>query len=255
MDIIFYNILVAILVTLIGYIFGSIPNGIWIGKIFFHKDPRDYGSGNSGGTNVGRVFGKKVGIIVILLDAIKAVLPLYLIWLFLIKVPLYNNLPLMPMIEIKYSGGDISNYLIKWPVYWLSVVGASLGHCYPFMYKFNGGKNVSVFYGVATAAGWLFGLVPALFFFGVLKLKKWVSLASVSCSWLSVLLSWIWAILIETHAVTGANVYLCSYGPGLECNWVFALVMTFGAIILTLKHKANFERIKNGTESKIKWMK
>ena len=255
MDIIFYNILVAILVILVGYIFGSIPNGIWIGKVVFHKDPRDFGSGNSGGTNVGRVFGKKVGVIVILLDAIKAVLPLYLTWLFLIRVPLYNNLPLMPDIITKYSGYDISGYAITWPVYWLSIIGSSLGHCYPLFFGFNGGKNVAVYYGVAISAGWLFGIIPGLFFFLILKIKKWVSLASVSGAWFSVLLSWIWAILLETHVLVGANVYLCSYGPGLECNYVFALVMTFGATILTIKHRSNFERIKNGTESKIKWMK
>ena len=255
MDIILYNILVSILVIFIGYIFGSIPNGIWIGKVFFHKDPREYGSGNSGGTNVGRVFGKKVGLIVILLDADKAIIPLYMIWLFLIKVPLYNNLPLMPDIVTKYSGGDISGYMIQWPVYWLSIVGASLGHCFPFYCKFNGGKNVAVFYGVQTAAGWLFGIVPGLFFFLVLKIKKWVSLASVSCSWLSVIISWIWAILIETGVLTGSMVWLGSYGPALECNYVFAIIATFGATILTIKHKANFERIKAGTESKIKWMK
>jgi glycerol-3-phosphate acyltransferase PlsY len=255
MDIIIYNILIAISVTLVGYIFGSIPNGIWIGKVFFHKDPRDYGSGNSGGTNVGRVFGKKVGLIVIILDAAKAIIPLYMIWLFMVKVPLYNNLPLLPDMVTKYCGGDTTNYLVQWPVYWLSFVGATFGHCYPIFYKFNGGKNVSVFYGTATAAGWLFGIVPGLFFFVVLKLKKWVSLASVSCAWFSVLLSWIWAILLMTGVVNGTNAWLASYGPALECNYVFAIVMTIGAVILTIKHRANFERIKAGTESKIKWMK
>lgn len=255
MDINLINILVSISVIFIGYIFGSIPNGIWIGKVFFHKDPRDFGSGNSGGTNVGRVFGKKIGLLVIILDAAKAVIPLYLIWLFLIKVPMYNNIPLMPDIVTKYTGGDISDYAIQWPVYWLAIIGSSLGHCYPIFYRFNGGKNVSVFYGTATAAGWLFGIVPGLFFFIVLKIKKWVSLASVSCSWLSVLLSWIWSILIITGVLQGSNVWLATYGPALECNYVFSIVLTFGAIILTIKHKSNFERIKTGTESKIKWMK
>ena len=255
MDIIIYNILVAILVTIIGYIFGSIPNGIWIGKLFFHKDPRDYGSGNSGGTNVGRVFGKKVGIIVIILDAAKSVIPLYLIWLFLVRAPINNGMPLMPDIITKYSGQDLSSYMITWPVYWLSIVGASLGHCYPAFYGFNGGKNVSVFYGTATAAGWLFGLIPGVFFFIVLKIKKWVSLASVSGAWFSVLLSWTWAILLLTGVLKGSNIWLASYGPALECDYVFAIVMTFGASILTFKHKANFERIKAGTENTIKWMK
>ena len=255
MDIILYNIAVAISVTLIGYLFGSIPNGIWIGKLFFHKDPRDFGSGNSGGTNVGRVFGKKVGLICIILDMIKVILPIYLVWLFMIKVPLYNNLPLMPAIQDKYLGSDISGYLVKWPAYWLVLVGATIGHCYPILYKFNGGKNVSVFYGVTVATGWLFGVIPGLFFLLVLKIKKIVSIASVSGAWLSVLISWIWAILIETGVLNGTLVWLGNYGPCLECNYVFAIAVTFGAAILTFKHKSNFERIKNGTENKIKWMK
>jgi glycerol-3-phosphate acyltransferase PlsY len=45
--------------------FRRFPNGVVIGKVFFHKDPRDYGSHNSGGTNSGRVFGKWIGILVI----------------------------------------------------------------------------------------------------------------------------------------------------------------------------------------------
>ena len=66
MDIILYNIGTVIFLLIFGYLIGSIPNAIWIGKLFFHKDPRDYGSGNAGGTNAGRVFGKGVGVIVIL---------------------------------------------------------------------------------------------------------------------------------------------------------------------------------------------
>ena len=80
MDIILYNILAAILLIIIGYVFGSIPNGIWIGKIFFHKDPRDFGSGNSGGTNVGRVFGKKIGVLCIVLDCLKIIAPFIVAW-------------------------------------------------------------------------------------------------------------------------------------------------------------------------------
>lgn len=255
MDIILYNILVAILIIIIGYLFGSIPNGIWIGKLFFHKDPRDFGSGNSGGTNVGRVFGKKFGVIVIILDAAKAVVPLYLIYLFLVKVPLYNSLPVMPYLTQIVDKVDVSGYLIQWPIYWLSIVGSSLGHCYPLLNGFKGGKNVAVYYGTAIAGGWLYGIIPGFFFLFVLKLKKWVSLASVSGAWFSVLLSWIWSILILTDSISGELVWLPGYGPGLYCNYVFSIVLTFSATILTIKHKANFARIKNGTESKIKWMK
>ena len=55
----------------IGYLLGSIPSGVWIGKIFYGKDVRQFGSGNMGTTNTFRVLGKKAGIIVLLMDMFK----------------------------------------------------------------------------------------------------------------------------------------------------------------------------------------
>ena len=56
------NVLVAIGCIVWGFLLGSIPTGVVIGKVFFGKDPREFGSHNSGGTNTGRVLGKKVGM-------------------------------------------------------------------------------------------------------------------------------------------------------------------------------------------------
>ena len=53
------NCLIGLSCIIGGYLFGSIPNGVLIGRIFFHKDPRDYYSHNSGGSNVGRVSGRR----------------------------------------------------------------------------------------------------------------------------------------------------------------------------------------------------
>ena len=58
----------------IAYLLGSIPNAVWIGKAFFGKDVRDYGSGNAGATNVFRVLGKGPGTVVLLLDILKGFL-------------------------------------------------------------------------------------------------------------------------------------------------------------------------------------
>ena len=71
--IVFLRILFILGSILLGYLLGAIPNSVIIGKLFFNKDPRDFGSHNAGGTNAGRVLGKKAGIIVILLDGIKMV--------------------------------------------------------------------------------------------------------------------------------------------------------------------------------------
>ena len=56
---ILFNILAVLFCLILGYIFGSIPTAVWIGKVFFHRDPRLEGSKNAGGTNAGRLFGKK----------------------------------------------------------------------------------------------------------------------------------------------------------------------------------------------------
>ena len=80
MNILLLNILVSLIILIFGYVFGSIPTAVWVGKIFFHQDPRDYGSHNAGGTNAGRLWGKKVGFCVIMLDMIKTIAPLYISW-------------------------------------------------------------------------------------------------------------------------------------------------------------------------------
>ena len=67
-----------ILLILLGYLYGSIPFALVIGKVFYNTDVRESGSGNLGGTNAGRVLGKKAGISVIVLDALKAVIIFYL---------------------------------------------------------------------------------------------------------------------------------------------------------------------------------
>lgn len=63
-----------VLMLVIGYLLGSIPSGIWIGKIFYNKDIRQFGSGNMGTTNTFRVLGKKAGAIVLIVDMLKGTL-------------------------------------------------------------------------------------------------------------------------------------------------------------------------------------
>ncbi|HRN49445.1 MAG TPA: glycerol-3-phosphate acyltransferase, partial [Niabella sp.] len=63
-----------ILLVLIAYCLGSIPSAVWVSKIFFDIDIRDYGSGNAGATNTFRVLGPKWGTIVMVLDVLKGFL-------------------------------------------------------------------------------------------------------------------------------------------------------------------------------------
>lgn len=65
-------------VLILAYLLGSIPSGLWIGKIFFHINLREHGSGNTGTTNTFRILGKKAGIIVFAIDFLKGTLAVLL---------------------------------------------------------------------------------------------------------------------------------------------------------------------------------
>ena len=254
MDIILYNIGSVIISLIIGYLFGSIPNSIWIGKVFFHKDPRDYGSGNAGGTNAGRVFGKKIGALVIFLDAIKLIIPLYAVWAILTFAPIYHGSPLVGDVYSVYVLGN-NDFVIKWPVYWLVAIGCGLGHCYPLFAGFRGGKNVSSTVGLVVGVMWPSFIIGVVLYFGILKWKKYVSLASICTSWGAVIVSWVWAILLLAKVIPPSYSWLIGYGPTLDIGYVYAITLTFSAALLTIKHKDNIIRLKNGNERKITWMK
>lgn len=146
-----------ILAVIIGYLLGSIPFALVIGKIFFKTDVREHGSGNLGGSNAGRILGPKVGASVIILDVLKVTFAIFI------------------TSHFKYS---------EMASIWAGFA-AAFGHCYPIFAGFKGGKAV------ATMFGFLLGisiftfqdasmlLVPLVAFVIVLLAGKMVSLASM----------------------------------------------------------------------------
>ena len=141
---------------LLGYLYGSIPFALVIGKVFYNTDVRESGSGNLGGTNAGRVLGKKAGISVIVLDALKAVIIFYLSSYLSLKFNLNPN--------IKYIAG----------------LACIFGHCYPIFAEFRGGKAVSTSLGYFLCIEPLYAVVAIVVFLLVLKISKYVSLSSIS---------------------------------------------------------------------------
>ncbi len=105
----------------IGYLLGSIPFALVIGKVFYKTDVRNYGSGNLGGTNAGRVLGAKAGAAVIACDILKVV------------------------IAIAFSA------LISPSVSIWTGLAAAIGHCYPIFAHFKGGKAVATMFGFLLA--------------------------------------------------------------------------------------------------------
>lgn len=149
-----------ILLMIIGYFLGSIPNALWIGKVFKGVDVREHGSKNTGSTNAARVLGAKLGILTLILDISKGAIPT------LLALLTHSNL-----FENMTSIQGIDGILVG--------ISAILGHSFSMFLKFKGGKAV------ATTVGVFLVLVPnallmaAVVFFTVFFITKYVSLSSI----------------------------------------------------------------------------
>jgi len=143
--------MLAPLVILIGYVFGSIPSGLWIVRYLHHLDIREYGSKNIGATNVFRTVGVKTAVLVLICDMLKGIIPL----------ALADHLAASPVIVA------------------FTALAALLGHNYSLFLGFKGGK------GVATGLGLFLYLLPlgAAVGFGVwlitVLITRYVSLGSI----------------------------------------------------------------------------
>lgn len=153
------EMLTLIFTSVIAYLLGSIPWALVIGLVFFKTDVRQHGSKNLGGSNAGRVLGKKVGLTVIILDGLKA---------FIITALCASFFPDLPLAAV------------------LAGLFACIGHCFPIFANFKGGKAVATTMGYILAISIfvahdfiLLFLCPFLIFMICLSITKWVSLSSI----------------------------------------------------------------------------
>ena len=136
-----------------------------------------------------------------------------------------------------YFAMVLAYYLAKDAIVFAGLASV-IGHCFPVFVHFHGGKAVATtfgfFLGIATLVNghifWQF-IFPVLCFLVILYLTKMVSLSSITAVFIEAVVS----IFINTNKLVPVAVFIL---------W----------ILLTYRHKSNIERIKNGTESKIKWM-
>jgi glycerol-3-phosphate acyltransferase PlsY len=248
MDIILYNIIACLASLILGYFFGSIPVGVILCRLFRGEDPRENGSQNSGGTNVGRLYGKKLGAGTIILDAIKTILPMILVWV------LINFAGIKSLFSSKLGGEMFHNGAL---VVMLAPLGATLGHCWPIFAGFRGGKAVASYAGFALLTNWATLILGFLSFGITLKKTKYVSLSSMVGSVVVAILSWTLYILAIT---TTLNVNLTFWGFGIIELWAaanleFAIISTLMTGILIFRHRNNIRKLAAGNENKIKWMK
>lgn len=172
-----------VLLLSLAYLMGSVPAGLWIGQIFFKKNLRDYGSGNTGTTNTFRVLGVKAGIATFAFDFLKGTIATLL-------PTLFGVTGISPMI------------------FGLLAV---LGHTFPIFANFKGGKAV------ATSAGVVLGFAPAFFgylfviFFTTLYLGSMISLSSILSAILAivgVLLFPLFGFLLSSYDVLFTTVII-----------------------------------------------
>lgn len=146
-----------IVLFLLAYLLGSIPSSVWLGRIFYNTDVREYGSGNAGATNTMRVLGTTPGLIVLIIDALKGFAAVNLVFL-----------------TARYAG-DIETMVL------LGII-AVVGHIFPVFAGFRGGKGIATLLGmiIAIHAGAaLMAMATFLLFFFSFRI---VSLASMLAS-------------------------------------------------------------------------
>ena len=140
------------LIILISYLLGSIPFGFLLTKIFLKKDIREIGSGNIGATNVLRTGNKIIGYSTLILDILKAVIPILFI-------------------------------KMQFPEFiFISSLAVFLGHVFPIWLKFNGGKGVATYVGILFCINYILGFFFIATWLVVFFISKYSSLSSLLAS-------------------------------------------------------------------------
>ena len=201
-------IITGILFTAAAYMLGSLPFSVWIGRGFFNTDVRDHGSGNAGATNTWRILGWKAGLPVLLLDIGKGV-----------------GATLLPLI---YPSLSSNPSLLLW-IQILCGAAAALGHIYPVLAGFRGGKAVATLFGVVI------GLMP---------------LPAAGSLVIFIIIFLVFRMVSPGSLLAGLSlpvlVYFLTDHP-LQL-WAFSILI---ALTVLITHRKNIERLVRGEESRI----
>ena len=189
-----------ILTLIISYFLGTISGSYIIGNIFLNKDIRKYGSGNAGTTNAMRVLGKKAGVLTFLIDFFKGAIVTILIR----KLFGYNFVP-------------------------LGILGAVIGHDFPFYMNFKGGKGVATTLGALALYNFPLTLICYIVWLLATIISKMVSVGSIL---------FFGSIIIVYSFMSDLSIY----------NIILINIIS---IIGIIRHKENIKRIMSGNENKI----
>ena len=138
-----------LIVGIASYLMGSIPFGLILTKVFLNKDIRDIGSGNIGATNALRTGNKLIGYSTLILDIVKAIIP---------------------VIFVKINYPDLI---------YIASLCAFLGHVFPIWLKFKGGKGVATYVGILFSINLLLGIIFAASWGIIFLMFRYSSLSSI----------------------------------------------------------------------------
>ena len=141
-----------IIIAIASYLIGSIPFGYILTKIFLKKDIRGIGSGNIGATNALRTGNKSLGYGTLLLDVLKAIIP------------------------VIYTKLNYPDYIF------ITSMFVFLGHVFPLWLKFKGGKGVAPYVGILFSINLIYGIVFVSIWIITFLISKYSSLASLIAS-------------------------------------------------------------------------
>ncbi len=211
-----WNAAVIALVALVGYLIGNMQTALIISRLRFRDDVRLYGSGNAGTTNMVRVYGKYYGLITFLGDAGKCVAAFFLGrllggWLGIHPADYADSVLL---------GGYIASAC------------SVLGHCYPVLFQFRGGKGAASAYAMTWCLCWQAALVCTVIAIAIFLAWKRVSLVSVLTAI---------AYLITTFI---------AWAMGYPDRYLIFFVTPVVALLL-IRHKDNIKRLLRGEEKAI----
>ncbi|MEG2221891.1 MAG: glycerol-3-phosphate 1-O-acyltransferase PlsY [Oscillospiraceae bacterium] len=204
-------------IAAIAYLLGCFNGAVIVSKYILKDDIRTHGSGNAGLTNFYRTFGGPLTLVVILTDVLKAILAVWLgslLWQTALSVGVEDGAGIFPVAALAFSK------------YWAGL-WCMLGHMFPWMFHFKGGKGILSGGVVAIMIDWRLALVVWGGFLVLTALTRWVSLGSL------------WA------GVTFPIASWCIYQDLLVM--LPALIM---GVLIVWKHRGNLQRILNGTEPK-----
>jgi len=208
-----------IIIAVIAYLIGSINFSIILSKRMAGFDIREKGSGNAGTTNMLRAVGKKAAVITLICDILKGVVS----------------------ILIAVLAGKIIKNLDNALLVQLAGIFVIIGHTFPVFFKFKGGKGIATALGVLLMINWQIGLICLIFALVLMALTKMVSVGSIAAAILFPILV---AFIDQNYIVPTSN-----------SNWSYLVFSIIVALLVIFNHRANVQRILNGTENRLSFKK